>query len=84
MCELNHSHCHNFCPIDVAKGLCRLSGTLIMTDSPRCEHFSEKPRCGNCHHFCDQSTPAQCQGLGKIYWADANANASLCEAFARR
>lgn len=84
MSELNHSHCCHFCPIDVAKGICRLSGHTIMTDSPLCDDFRDKPRCGECQHFCDSTTPAQCHGLEKPYWADANMSAGLCTAFERR
>jgi 4-hydroxyphenylacetate decarboxylase small subunit len=83
MCERNHTHCHNFCPIDVAKGLCRLSGNIIMTDTPLCEHFSEKPRCEHCSYYCDKTSPAQCLGLSKPYWMDASTNAGLCDAFTR-
>lgn len=83
MKELNHNHCQNFCPIDVAKGICRLKGEIIMADTPVCENFSEKPRCGLCYHYCDATAPAMCFGLAKIYWIDANINASQCEAFSR-
>ncbi|WP_148305563.1 4-hydroxyphenylacetate decarboxylase small subunit [Candidatus Arsenophonus nilaparvatae] len=84
MCECNHTHCHNFCPIDVAKGLCRLSGNLIMIDTPVCENYNEKPRCEHCRHYCDKTSPAQCLGFGKPYWVDASTNAGLCDAFTRR
>jgi len=84
MSELNHTHCHHFCPIDVAKGICRLSGDTIMTDSPLCDEFCEKPRCGLCCHFCDQTSPSQCHGLEKPYWVDEGMNAGLCPAFSHR
>ena len=84
MIKLNHTHCHNFCPIDVAKGICRLSGDTVMIDSPLCENFSEKSRCEHCSHFCNKTEPAQCHGLAKPYWVDASTNAELCEGFVRR
>ncbi|EMR7683808.1 4-hydroxyphenylacetate decarboxylase small subunit [Yersinia enterocolitica] len=84
MCENNHGHCHNFCPIDVAKGLCRLSTQIVMIDSPVCSEFREMPRCVHCRYFEGETSPGQCHGLVKPYWVDGNSRAGLCDTFERR
>ncbi|MCT4705950.1 4-hydroxyphenylacetate decarboxylase small subunit [Enterobacteriaceae bacterium H11S18] len=80
----NHAQCNYFCPVDVAKGLCRLSGEMVMTDSPVCSDFSEKPRCAHCSHFSVQAASGHCAGRSRPYWVDANTNAALCDTFKHR
>ena len=51
---LRHNDCLNFLPVDVAKGFCRRTDELILTDSETCEHFNALPKCKNCAQFLPQ------------------------------
>lgn len=86
MAELirKHSDCENFAPVDVAKGICRLSNEKVLIESPVCPNFEALPKCGSCGFFKnpDKEGIGTCAGLQKEYWTAANYNAGLCEGYA--
>jgi 4-hydroxyphenylacetate decarboxylase small subunit len=81
----NHSGCENFAPVDVAKGICRLTGDLIPVDSAVCPKFSAIPKCAGCVNFRnpDKDGIGTCVGLQQEYWTAGNYNADLCEGYVK-
>jgi 4-hydroxyphenylacetate decarboxylase small subunit len=80
-----HNDCENFAPVDVAKGICRLSNEKIFIDSAVCPKFEAVPKCGSCGLFknADKDGIGTCVGLQKDYWTAANYNAGLCEGYVK-
>lgn len=66
--DLKHNDCRNFIPVDVAKGICRLTEQLILIDSPVCKNFSVLPKCKNCCHF----SPSQTEEFIGVCGAESN------------
>jgi len=55
--KLNHRDCHNYAPIDVVKGMCHVTKTIVLSDDEQCSDFSLMPKCKNCTQFTvDAST----------------------------
>lgn len=79
--KFKHSDCLNFCNIDAAKGICRLTHEFINIDSDTCDNLKMAPKCHNCQHFCrpDSKGVGQCTGLAKEDWTFADLNAITCE-----
>ena len=50
-CERTHRECRNLAPVDVAKGICHRTKTLVLVDTEGCEHFEQVPRCKVCASF---------------------------------
>ena len=50
-----HRHCHNLAAVDVAKGVCHRTKTVVISDAAACEHFDQLRRCGGCAAF--ESSP---------------------------
>lgn len=76
-----HSDCEHFCSIDVAKGLCRMTGAIVLIDTPVCAQFEELAKCANCRHFSVSGSEefGNCQGFAKEYWTTAQTRAVCCE-----
>lgn len=51
----NHRDCINFAPIDVAKGVCHLSGVLTASDERTCLSYKSLPKCENCLNYKELS-----------------------------
>ena len=49
--KLNHRDCHNYAPIDVVKGMCHLTKTIVLGDVEQCGDFSLMPKCKHCTQF---------------------------------
>jgi 4-hydroxyphenylacetate decarboxylase small subunit len=79
---LQHADCRNFCTLDVAKGLCRRSDTLVPVDSTACTCFVQLPKCKFCQNFADKG-----EGVGACLaeqgepWAYPEMIAVTCEWF---
>jgi 4-hydroxyphenylacetate decarboxylase small subunit len=58
--EHKHLDCHNFAPIDVAKGICHRRKELILADECSCEKFLRMPKC----KYCQNYTSGEDQYLG--------------------
>lgn len=78
-----HNDCENFAPVDVTKGICRLTNELVLIDSPVCVKFAAIPRCRGCSFFRhpDKEGIGTCTGLQKEYWTAANYSAALCQGY---
>lgn len=78
-----HNDCSNFCPIDVAKGICRLTNETIFIDSEVCISYNEMPKCKNCGNFKNPTNDGlgTCGGFKKETWTSAELKASLCERY---
>ncbi len=86
-CEVmmhKHNECENFCFVDVAKGICRLSGELVLIDTEVCGEFAVAPCCGNCEKFTADKELGLCSGYGKEYWTTAETRAVVCEGYVGR
>jgi 4-hydroxyphenylacetate decarboxylase small subunit len=81
-----HSDCENFAPVDVAKGICRLTNTPVLIDSSVCAKFEAIPKCSRCTFFknSDRDGIGTCTGLEKEYWTAGNYNAGLCEGYVQQ
>ena len=81
-----HSECENFCAIDVAKGICRLSGEIVLIDTGSCAEFTAAPQCGSCAKFTLSGTDEMgiCSGYGKEYWTAAKNRAAVCDGYVER
>lgn len=77
---LKHNDCLNFCSIDAAKGICRLTKQFIAIDSTICSSFRLAPRCNNCEHFydADEKGIGLCKGLPKEDWVYGSLSAITC------
>ncbi len=81
-----HRNCHNFAPVDVAKGICHLSGEMISSDESGCEHFSPLPRCDSCRNYRKDSPEAHtgtCDASSQKFLAYADMCAVTCEHYRR-
>ena len=80
---MKHSDCVNFCPIDVAKGICRVSNQMIFVDTEVCGDFTEASKCRNCGNFRNQNKDniGTCVGLKKESWTFAELSAVTCEGY---
>ena len=81
--NMKHSDCANFSPIDVAKGICRLSNEMVLIDTPVCKSFKEVSKCKNCSSFKDPNKDniGTCVGLKKQSWTYGELNAVTCEGY---
>lgn len=81
--NMKHNDCLNFSPIDVAKGICRVTNTIIFIDSEPCTNFKELPKCKNCVNFinANKDNIGTCTGLNKEAWAYGDLNAVTCEGY---
>ena len=84
--NFKHNDCSNFAPIDVAKGICRITNKTVFTDTPVCPTFSELAKCKNCTHFVDskKENMGVCTGLEKENWTYANLVAKTCEGYDKK
>ena len=80
-----HSDCENFAPVDVTKGICRLSNELVLIDTEVCIKFDKIATCSACRYFNqpDDNGIGICSGLGKEYWTAGNYKAGLCEGYVK-
>jgi 4-hydroxyphenylacetate decarboxylase small subunit len=46
-----HRDCRNFAPLDVAKGICHLTGDVVTADDRCCPNLALLERCRICMHF---------------------------------
>lgn len=78
-----HNDCENFCPIDVAKGICRLTDEFVFIESQTCGKFEQIPECKLCNNFKNpnQDNIGTCVGLKKEYWTAGETRAALCEGY---
>lgn len=78
-----HNECENFAPVDVVKGICRLSNNIVPINSEVCAKFEAIPKCKDCTFFKnpDKDGIGLCTGLTKEYWTAGNYNAGLCEGY---
>jgi 4-hydroxyphenylacetate decarboxylase small subunit len=81
--NMKHSDCSNFSPIDVAKGICRLTNEMIFIDTSVCENFNEVSKCKNCSNFINpnKDNMGTCVGLEKQSWTYGELNAVTCEGY---
>ena len=79
--KLKHNDCLNFCSIDAAKGMCRITKQLINIDSDICEGLVLAPKCNNCKHFNnpDEKGIGICSGLSKEDWTFGSLSAVTCK-----
>ena len=86
MCELRHDDCRNFIPVDVAKGICQLTGELVMIDTPVCPECSAIPKCKFCSNYAAGETPflGECKASKKGFWAYEDLKAFQCKDFAAK
>lgn len=78
--NLKHNDCLNFCSIDAAKGMCRLTKQVVNIDSDTCGSLVLAPKCNNCRHFDnpDDKGIGMCSGLSKENWTFGSLNAITC------
>ncbi|QXM06897.1 4-hydroxyphenylacetate decarboxylase small subunit [Crassaminicella indica] len=81
--NLKHHDCLNFAPIDVAKGICRITNKIIFTDTNTCPKFIALKKCKNCAHFTNPNSKniGTCLGLEKESWTYGELCAVTCEGY---
>lgn len=81
--NMRHNDCSNFCFIDVAKGICRLTNEMVFIDTPVCANFKETCKCKNCANFKNPNKDnlGSCTGLKKEAWTYGDLNAITCEGY---
>ncbi|PAB57849.1 4-hydroxyphenylacetate decarboxylase small subunit [Anaeromicrobium sediminis] len=81
--KFNHSDCLNFATIDVAKGFCRVTNEVILTDTDICPKFSQSSKCKNCAHFSNpnEDNIGTCSGLEDRSWTYGDLNAITCNGY---
>lgn len=80
---LKHNDCSNFSSIDVAKGICRVTGNIVEIDSKTCSSYSKLAKCKFCANFAnpDKDNIGTCIGLDKDDWVYGELNARTCNAY---
>lgn len=79
---LQHSDCRNFCPLDVAKGVCRRTNEMTLIDSSTCDCFVELPKCKFCANFAvNGGQTGVCKAEAGEPWAYGEMIAVTCEMF---
>ncbi len=79
---LHHSDCLNFCPVDVAKGLCRRTGKLTIIDSDTCDCYKQLPKCKFCaNYIAAEEQLGLCKAEAGNPWAYKEMIAVTCEMF---
>lgn len=78
---LKHNDCLNFCSIDAAKGICRLTKGFVNIDSDICECLVLAPKCNNCRNFHepDEKGVGICKGLEYEDWTFGELSTITCE-----
>lgn len=81
-----HNDCLNFASIDVAKGICRKTNSIIFIDSEVCGNFKEVPKCKNCSKFKNPNADnmGTCTGLKKEYWTYGELMGVTCEGYEKK
>jgi len=62
--EARHSHCRNYAPVDVVKGICHRTKETILADDPACPSFDRLPRCAECRQFSFGQSPGKTEYVG--------------------
>jgi 4-hydroxyphenylacetate decarboxylase small subunit len=79
---LRHNDCRNFCSMDVAKGICRKSGNVVMIDSDTCACYKQLPKCKFCANFqATEDGLGVCKADNAGSWAYTEMIAVTCEMF---
>lgn len=79
---LHHNDCMNFCPVDVAKGICRRTNTLTLIDSQTCECYLQLPKCKFCRNYIPtEDNLGLCKAEKDEAWAYPEMVAVTCEWF---
>jgi 4-hydroxyphenylacetate decarboxylase small subunit len=79
---LLHNDCRNFCSMDVAKGICRRTGEMILIDSGTCENYQTMPKCKFCANFsAGEEGLGTCMAEASHPWAYPEMLAVTCKMF---
>jgi len=79
---LQHSDCLNFCPVDVAKGVCRRTGDLTILDSNTCDCYKKLPKCKFCaNYMTTEDQLGICKAEANKPWAYGEMVAMTCDMF---
>ncbi len=79
---LHHNDCMNFCPLDVAKGLCRRKNELTLIDSNTCDCYVKLPKCKFCvNYVASGDNLGICKAEKDEPWAYPEMIAVTCEMF---
>jgi 4-hydroxyphenylacetate decarboxylase small subunit len=80
---LRHNDCRDFCSVDVAKGICRLTQEVVLIDSVVCSEYVQLPKCKFCAYFStgDQEGIGTCNAEASHPWAYPEMIAVTCEMF---
>ncbi len=80
---LRCNDCRNFCSLDVAKGICRLTQVIVLFDSNACSEYVQLPKCKFCAYFLtsDQEGIGTCTADANRHWAYPEMIAVTCEMF---
>lgn len=83
--QLQHKDCRNFISVDVAKGICRRTGDMILLDGEACSEYVQLPKCKFCSHYAtsDQEGIGCCTAEAGSPWAYPEMIAVTCEMFKR-
>jgi 4-hydroxyphenylacetate decarboxylase small subunit len=79
---LHHNDCQNFCPVDVAKGICRRKNELILIDTDTCKSYVQLPKCKFCINFVSTGeNMGICKAEQEEPWAYPEMIAVTCKMF---
>ncbi len=79
---LHHNDCRNFCNMDVAKGICRRTGEMVLIDTNTCQCFKKLPKCKFCANFQEtEEGLGVCKADDAGSWAYPEMIAVTCEMF---
>jgi 4-hydroxyphenylacetate decarboxylase small subunit len=76
-----HCDCRNYAPVDVVKGICHRTKSLIMGDDTQCEHFVQLAKCKNCSNYTAASEEymGTCNAEASKPWTYPDLIAVTCE-----
>ncbi len=80
---LQCNDCRNFFSLDVAKGICRLTQDVVLTDSKTCTDYVQLPKCKFCTYFSTghQEGIGMCNAEADHPWAYPEMIAVTCAMF---
>lgn len=87
MSDFLHHDCMNYANIDVAKGMCLLSGQPVSFDGKSCPGFELKPKCKHCLSYTSlgEDGAGTCTGLEDgEFWTAGERTTTTCEGYRKK
>jgi 4-hydroxyphenylacetate decarboxylase small subunit len=81
--KLQHNDCRNYCNMDITRGICRRTGSIVPSDEDSCSDYVPLPKCKFCSNYApgDQPGLGSCNAEASQPWATPEMIAVTCGMF---